>query len=167
MTEHKNNLRRITVKTLSKFLKFLPTAQTAKTYSKDPSTQVGAIAIDDDYNIRAQAYNGFPRGVHDTPERLNDRSQKYPRVVHAEANLVAMAARTGATLNGTTVLLTSLHPCSTCAGLLIQAGVKRIFAPQAKDNGRWDESSAVALEMLEEAGVELFEYNEDGLILRK
>ena len=145
----------------TKFLKFIPTAQMAMTYSKDPSTQVGAIAIDDDYNIRAQAYNGFPRGVHDTKERLNDRAQKYPRIVHAEANLVAMAARTGVSLKDCSVILTSLHPCSSCAGLLIQAGIKRIFAPQSKGNSRWDESSALAMEMFQEAGVEMLEYDEE------
>lgn len=150
---------------LTKFLKFIPTAQAAATYSKDPSTKVGAIAIDDDYNIRAQGYNGFPRGVKDTEVRLNEREQKYPRIVHAEANLVAMAARTGASLQGCSVLLTSLHPCSTCAGLLIQAGIKRVFAPKQVSNGRWDTSSAVALEMFEEAGVELIHYDADGTIV--
>ena len=143
---------------LTKFLKFIPTAQAAASYSKDPSTKVGAIAIDDDYNIRAQGYNGFPRGVHDTESRLNDREQKYPRIVHAEANLVAMAARSGVSLQGCSVLLTSLHPCSSCAGLLIQAGIKRVFAPHVSENTRWDASSAVALEMFNEAGVAVYTY---------
>lgn len=151
----------------TKFLKFLPSANAAATYSKDPSTKVGAIAIDDDYNIRAQGYNGFPRGVHDTEERLNDREQKYPRIVHAEANLVAMAARTGVSLQGCSVLLTSLHPCSSCAGLLIQAGVKRVFAPSLTENTRWDASSAVALEMFDEAGVEVFTYGEGRITSRR
>lgn len=144
---------------LTKFLKFIPTAQAAASYSKDPSTKVGAIAIDDDYNIRAQGYNGFPRGVKDTEDRLNDREQKYPRIVHAEANLVAMAARSGVSLQGCSVLLTSLHPCSSCAGLLIQAGIKRVFAPHVSENTRWDASSAVALEMFNEAGVAVYTYD--------
>lgn len=150
---------------LQKMLKFIPTATAAAGYSKDPSTKVGAIAIDDDHNIRAQGYNGLPRGVRDLESRLNDRPTKYAMTVHAEANLVATAARTGVKLRGCSVILTSLHPCSSCAGLLIQAGIKRIFAPDTVENARWDVSSEIALKMFEEAGVDVLTYSPDGQIV--
>jgi dCMP deaminase len=37
--------------------------------SKDPTTPVGAIVVGPDKEIRATGFNGFPRGVHDLPER--------------------------------------------------------------------------------------------------
>ena len=111
---------------LNKFLKFLPDAQAAQSRSKDPSTKVGAIAIDDSFVIRSSGYNGLPRSLKDLPERYL-RPIKYKYVQHAEMNVVSQAART--VLEGTTLILTSLNPCTTCTGLLIQAGVKRIIAP--------------------------------------
>jgi dCMP deaminase len=50
---------------MDKMLKFLPDAKAAQGRSKDRSTKVGAVCIDDDYNIRGSGYNGFPRGVND------------------------------------------------------------------------------------------------------
>src|SRR6056300_1070160 len=43
------------------------------TWSKDPSRQIGAVAIGENGEIIAQGYNGFPRGIEDTEERYNDR----------------------------------------------------------------------------------------------
>lgn len=120
--------------------------------SKDPRTKVGAIALDDDRTILATGYNGFPRGVTDNPDYLNDRKEKHKRIIHAEANLVAQAARTGANLKGSTVLVLGMYPCSQCAGLLIQAGVKEIIVKGAQSS---DWNTDVAGEMLEEAGVKV------------
>jgi dCMP deaminase len=71
---------------------------------------------------------------------------------------VAQAARIGVSLRGCTILLTSLFPCTTCARLIIQAGIKRVVAPAQADNDRWDDQAKVALEMLAEAGVEVRYY---------
>ncbi len=46
-------------------------------WSKDPNTKVGAIAVGEKGQILSQGYNGFPRGILDKPERLNDREVKY------------------------------------------------------------------------------------------
>src|SRR6185436_10597230 len=63
--------------------------------SKDPSTRVGAVLVGPELVILASGFNGFPRGVKDTEERLNDRELKTRLVVHAEMNAVLAAARVG------------------------------------------------------------------------
>jgi dCMP deaminase len=47
--------------------------------------------------------------------------------VHAEANAIAFAARNGVSLAGGW-LYTTLAPCTTCALLLISAGITHVFA---------------------------------------
>jgi dCMP deaminase len=48
------------------------------------------------------------------------------RSIHAEANLVAWAARTGVPLEHTEVYCTH-SPCLACAKLLIQAGITAFY----------------------------------------
>ena len=144
---------------IRKFLKFLPDAEAARGRSKDRSTKVGAVVIDDDFNVRISGYNGMPRGVDDDVDARHERPLKYMWTAHAEENCVAQAARIGVSLKGCTILLTSLFPCTTCSRLIIQAGIKRVFAPQVCANTRWDEQAAIALEMLHEAGVEVEYYS--------
>ena len=131
--------------------------------SKDPSTKVGAVALDDGLGVLCVGYNGFPRGVADTPERLNDRPTKYSITVHAEGNIIAQAARKGISLAGATIVVTSLYPCSNCSALMIQAGIKRIITTRP-DNERWNESAKFAEQILTEGGVEVIEVEkkEDG-----
>lgn len=132
---------------------FIGLAQYISTASKDPSTKVGAVAVDAKKRVLGVGYNGFPRKVFDLPEYYEDREKKYPRVVHAEANVILNA--TGK-LEGSTIYVWPLCPCSTCAGLLIQAGVKRVVTVK-NDNPRWENSFNVTREMFAQAGVELEE----------
>lgn len=141
---------------LKKQLKFMAIADAYKAFSKDQSTQVGAVALDDRMNVVSSGWNGFPRGVNDNVEARHKRPEKYEWTAHAEENLVAQAAYTGACLRGTTVLVTSLYPCSTCARLLSQAGVIRVVAPKM-GNERWIDKNLIAKTIFEEAGVEVIE----------
>lgn len=139
-----------------KFLKFIGVAKSIAALSKDTSTKVGAIALDDNYNIISLGYNGLPRGVDDSPIDRYERPAKYLWTAHAEENLVAQAAYSGHSLKGATVIVTELFPCAACARMLIQAGVRRIIAPPV-DSGRWAESNGVAKTMFEEARMEIIE----------
>jgi len=139
---------------MQKFLEFFPVAEALAAKSRDRSTKVGALALDDDYDILSTGYNGFPRKVKDLEER-HERPMKYLYTSHAEENLVAQAARKGVSLKGSTVLVTSLFPCTTCSRLMIQAGVKRVIAPRPSTDTRWKEQGEVAFGMLQEAGVEV------------
>lgn len=137
-------------------LKFMTIARAVAEYSKDRNTKVGAVAIDDNLNIIATGYNGFPRGVDDNVDERHTRPEKYLWTAHAEENLVSQAAYGGRSLKGSTVLVTALFPCATCARMLIQAGVRRIIAPPL-DTDRWAESNQVAKTMFHEANIEVIE----------
>lgn len=125
--------------------------------SKDPSTKVGAVVVRPDNTRASDGYNGFPRGVHDTEERLNDRPTKYKFVCHAEANAIVTAREP---LHGYTLYVSPLHPCHECAKLVIQSGIKRVVTRKPEE-ARWMESYDTAQTMFREAGVELeFQWNE-------
>lgn len=100
--------------------------------------------------IRATGYNGLPRGVNDDPRRM-ERPAKYLWTVHAEANAVAHAARTGASLLGCTAYVTH-EPCAQCAALLINAGVAEIVTAGGGTHMS-DQTFEVSRIMLLEAGV--------------
>ena len=142
-------------------LSFLPVAQALAAMSRDPSTQVGAVLLDADFNILGTGYNGFPRGVHDLPARYNDRALKLGLIAHAEANAIAQAARVGSKLLSSTLLVTALHPCNDCAKLIVQAGIKHVYAPEG-DNERWADSTRIAALILDEGGVTITRYDAHG-----
>lgn len=130
---------------------FLGLAQHVASKSKDPSTKVGCVIVGPDHEIRATGYNGFPRGIADD-ERLHDRSQKYPLIVHAEENAVCAAARVGVPLKGCKAYVT-MPPCARCARSLIQAGVATVIYPDREIPERWRDDILTASMMLHEAGV--------------
>lgn len=131
---------------------FMGFAQHAASKSKDPSTQVGAVAVGPDGEIRATGYNGLPRGVEDRPERM-ERPAKYLWTSHAEENLVAHAARVGVSLKGCTVYVTH-YPCSRCARSLIQAGVAQIHVGGGTTSMPAEEFDTARV-MFEESGVKV------------
>lgn len=138
---------------MTTYSRFIDLARHIAKWSKDPSTQVGCVLVDQHRRIVGVGYNGFPRGVGDGPERYADRPTKYAMVVHAEVNAVLNAtART----EGTVAYVTH-HPCAACAGTLIQAGIRAVFCPVPEPQiaERFGGSFAVATLMLQEAGVEL------------
>lgn len=132
--------------------RFLTLADHIASWSRDPSTRVGCV-IAQGKRVVGMGFNGFPQGVDDAPERYADRDVKLAMVVHAEANALLFA---GHSTIGATMYCT-LMPCSNCAGLIIQGGIKKVVAPYPnKDHiKRWAASFDTTARMLEEAGVEL------------
>lgn len=142
--------------TLSKLRKFLPVAEAIAALSKDRSTKVGALVLGPGYEIRSVGYNGFPRGVNDNIHERHERPAKYSWVAHAESNAVAQAARMGVSLEGCTLIVTSLFPCTSCACMVIQAGISRVLAPRPTDpESIWTEQAKISAQMFAEAGVEV------------
>lgn len=127
-------------------LRYLNLAYHVSKWSKDPSTKVGCVLIDNDKHVVATGFNGFPPGVKDDEERYNDREVKYQLVTHAEANAILQA---GHAARGTTAFCT-LFPCHECTKLLITAGIKHIIVSR-ESNKRWPRHYAKL--MLEEAGI--------------
>ena len=143
--------------TLSWFEYYMGFARHAAKKSKD-TTQVGAILVGKDGEVRMTAYNGPPKGVIDTEER-RERPTKYLFASHAEANLIAFAARVGVPTEGCTVYVTH-YPCSACARTLIQAGVKCVYAGGGVTSMPATEFDA-AEQMFREARVETITSNRE------
>jgi dCMP deaminase len=123
-------------------------------WSPDPSRKIGAVIVGDKGQIKSQGYNGFPRGIKDTPERYNDRPTKYKYVVHAEANAIYNALHNGADVNGDTIYVTGLPVCHECAKAIIQSGIKTVkYNTPINMEDSWSESCSLALDMFKEAGV--------------
>ena len=138
---------------------FYPILMREACLSKDPHRKVCAAAFDKQLNRLASGWNGLPRRVADLPERYNKPLKDF-YVVHAEVNLVASAARLGIGLQGSSVLITELHPCANCAGILAQAGVLTVYYPNAPGSGKtvkqeWLDNFKHAKIIFEEAGIQL------------
>ena len=131
--------------------RFLDLAQHIAGWSKDPSTQVGAVIVDDQRRIISTGYNGFPRGVNDDPVRYADREVKYEMIVHGEINAILFANQS---LRDTTLYTWPFMPCSRCAAIVIQSGISRVVAPHC-ENPRWVNSFDLTRRMFSEAGVDL------------
>jgi len=130
--------------------RFLEMARLVSTWSKDPSTQVGAVITRGKFVV-SLGFNGHPKGVADTPERLEIRENKYRTIIHAEMNAILTAKQD---LEGCTVYVWPFMPCSQCGSAIVQAGIKRVVSLKS-NNERWTESFAFTSDIFTEAGVEL------------
>lgn len=135
-------------------LRFLELAKFIAQWSKDPSTQTGSVIAKADKRIVSVGFNGFPRGVKDTEERLNDRETKYKIIVHCERNAILLADKS---VEGCTLYTWPFSPCSVCASFVIQAGITRCVAPVMPEHlrERWKDDLDLASVLFEEAGVQL------------
>ena len=133
-------------------LRFIGLAAHVAQWSKDPSTKVGAVIVNDLKQVLSLGYNGFPRGVSDMASRYEERDQKLKLVAHAERNALDNApfdVRSG-------TMYATLCPCNECAKGIIQRGIKRVVAmnfPDAEQAQRFNANYTFA--MFKEAGVEL------------
>lgn len=124
-------------------------------WSKDRSRKVGAVVADAQGGVRALGYNGFPRGADESHDYRHDRPMKYLWTEHAERNAIYEAARTGISLDGCTMYV-PWFPCMDCARAIVQVGIRRLVAiqPELTDE-TWGQHFSAALELLNEAAVEL------------
>ena len=134
--------------------RFLKLSKEISEWSKDPSTKVGALIISEDKNIISTGYNGFPRDIEDTEERLNNRELKYKFILHAEMNCILNALYNGRSVKDCILFVHGLPPCSECTKSIIQAGIKKVIT-DSKATDNWKESLKLSLEMLKEANVEI------------
>jgi dCMP deaminase len=131
--------------------RYLELAEHVSQWSKDPSTKVGAVLVNRSNYVVSLGYNGLPRGVEDSPARLENREVKYKVVVHAERNAIISAQRD---LAGCTLYTWPFMSCAACAAMVIQAGIARHVAPRS-DVSRWQEDFELARQMFAEVGVSL------------
>lgn len=135
--------------------RFLELANLVSSWSKDPTSKVGAVLVKDKHII-STGFNGFPSCCNDSLEIYNDRETKLNRVVHAEANAIVQCARFGSSTLGCT-LYSTLHPCNECAKLIISAGMVKVVTYKPEPSSKWTSHFTVAKELFLESGVELIE----------
>ena len=108
---------------------------------------------------------GSPKGLphcdevgHQMKKMLNEDgtiSEHCVRTVHAEQNAICQAAKLGVAIDGATVYC-RMTPCRTCAMLLINCGVKRVYCERKYHAGAESE------EILKTAGIKLeYKYDEE------
>jgi len=117
--------------------------------------KVGAILVLD-RRILATGYNGAPAGLPHCEETgcVRERLKVPPgerhelcRGIHAEQNAIIQSANYGTGIDGATIYTTH-HPCSVCAKMIINAGIKRVVTADAYPDD-------MAVDMLKQAGIEV------------
>lgn len=141
-------------------LRFMDLALHVADWSKDPSTRVGSVIVAPDRRIVSVGYNGFPRGVDDLDDRLNDRPTKYAFVAHAERNALDNA---DVNMRGCTLYVT-LQPCAECTKSIIQRGIKKVVCAVDKRKAEhYNNFINYSLVMMTESGVEVVQIENSGL----
>ena len=133
--------------------RFLDLSKHVSKWSKDPSTKVGSI-ITDDTKIVSMGFNGLPQTIKDSSEILNDREKKYKYIIHAETNAILTAARD---LSGCTIYTYPFLPCSNCASMISQTGIKRVVSLRC-ENERWIKLLEDSKKFMNLCGLEVIEY---------
>lgn len=119
--------------------------------SKDPSTKVGAQITTMDFRPMSEGYNGFPQGIPDDPEWLEDRDIKYEAIIHGELNALIFAERS---IRKCRLYTYPFMPCSRCASVFSQAGIQEVVAPWS-GNPRWIKGFHLALDIFKKKGVKV------------
>jgi len=100
---------------------FINIAKETSTLSHCVRSKVGAVLVKDG-NIISFGYNGTPSGMDNACEK-DDVTLAH--VIHAECNAILKAAKTGNSVDSSTLYLT-LSPCLDCSKLILQSGIKRV-----------------------------------------
>ncbi len=133
---------------------FMQIARDVSTRSTCLRRHVGAVIVKDK-RLLTTGYNGVPTGItHCTIDtclrtKLNVPSgerHELCRGLHAEQNAIIQAAYHGVSVKDARIYVTH-QPCSICTKMLINSGIKTFIYCEPYND-------ALALEMVEEAGVE-------------
>lgn len=136
---------------------FMRMARLIAERSPDPSTQAGAVIVNEKNVVVGVGYNGLPRGIDPSTipwEREGEFEEtKYPYVCHAEENAIynANSSTTGCKLYCT------LFPCNECAKTIIQNGIKEVI--YESDKYAEDPKFKISKKLLKLAKVELRQYS--------
>jgi dCMP deaminase len=139
-------------------IRFIEMARLVASWSKDPSTKVGAVIVRPDKTVASLGFNGFPRHCDDNPELYQDRETKLSRIVHAEMNAILHSKED---LTGYSLYLwpASQAPCccDRCAAHICQTGITRIVHVEGDDidSQRWQKAFASSQKMFDETGIEV------------
>lgn len=142
--------------------RLLKMAKEVASWSKDDSTQVGAVITNQDGGPVSWGFNGMPMGINDTVEARHVRPYKYKWMAHAERNAMDLAPKGDLS---DCVMFVTFSPCTNCAQSIIQRKIKTLVIDEDftadKMPERWQEDMLVAVEMLTEAGVAIIAKKSD------
>jgi len=130
-------------------VRFIQMAELVGSWSKDPSTQVGAV-ITEHNRIVSLGFNGYPQGISDNAI-IDNRETKLLKTLHAEENAILYAKRD---LQGCEIWVTHF-PCPNCAAKIIQTGISVVHCHAQTEDflSRWGDKIALSEEMFTQAGV--------------
>lgn len=140
---------------------FMEMAKLASTRSTCLRRHVGAVLVKDN-QVLSTGYNGSPKGVRHCSEAGCLRAQnnipsgqmhELCRGLHAEQNAIIQSGLNGSSARGATLYCTH-QPCSICAKMIINAEIKVVYIADKYPD-------ALAEELLQEAGVQLFHFDMD------
>ena len=142
---------------------FLELANAASSRATCDRGKSGCVIVRDK-QVLATGYVGSPAGLphcddvgHLMKKVIQENgeiSEHCLRTVHAEQNAICQAAKRGISIEGATVYQ-RMTPCRTCAMLLINCGIKKVFCERKYQLAEESE------QLLAEAGIELV-YKYDG-----
>ena len=143
--------------------RFMEMARLVSTWSScfAPGREIGCVIVKDK-RIMTTGYNGAPAGMKTCRERgeclrrrmgIESGTRAEVRyAAHAEQNAILQSARLGISIDGATLYCTH-QPCSVCAKMIVNAGIRRVVYEQGYPD-------AFSLEIFRETGVELEKYEE-------
>jgi len=100
--------------------------------SKDPSTQHGAVIVDNKHRVQSTGYNGAPAAIADSDIDWS-RPAKYPFIVHAEQNALDHCHGHPDILHESTIYVTG-PPCSECTKRIISKKIRKVvYGPQSSN----------------------------------
>lgn len=111
-------------------LRYLALARHIATWSKDPSTKVGAVMVGQDNMIKGTGFNGFAHGEDDSEARYANRTEKLKDIVHAEVNAIGKDPPAGFTI------YSSFPFCPDCARMACMRGARRLVCCPLDTNHR-------------------------------
>jgi len=100
---------------------FMKIAETVALKSKDPSSKMGCVIVDENKRVVSVGYNGMIQGSDESKMTLSERPMKYYFAIHSEMNALLYAKRD---LSGCTIY-NRVATCENCLKYCLQAGIKR------------------------------------------
>jgi dCMP deaminase len=139
-------------------LRFLKLAKFISTWSKDPSTQTGAVIVRPNKSICSVGFNGFPAAMIDREDYYDNRDEKYSRIIHCEMNAAKFATES---LSGYTLYTYPFMSCDRCFVHMANYGITRFVAPKSPldKEERWADAFDKVRNYAKEMDLELVEYD--------
>ena len=127
---------------------FIGLAEFSSIRSHDIETQVGCVIVNNNHVI-GLGYNGFCSGV-DDKDLPNKRPNKYPFIVHAEQNALANMSLKSSSEKRAYI---TAYPCSVCAKLLWQSGVRLWYIAKGGKAHSFDNNDSDVINHLQKFGL--------------